>query len=95
MEEQIQAVSQALENQDQRISAIETSQKHAQNHVEEQLATTQKHVQVQLQQVKGHFTEMFRELGTSERNLTAVAPPIFDRHSSLVAKPYPYNGKTA
>nr|CAH7730701.1 unnamed protein product [Callosobruchus chinensis] len=38
---------------------------------------------------------MFRELGTSERNLTAVAPPIFDRHSSLVAKPYPYNGKTA
>nr|CAH7730699.1 unnamed protein product [Callosobruchus chinensis] len=87
MEEQIQAVSQALENQDQRISAIETSQKH--------VATTQKHVQVQLQQVKGHFTEMFRELGTSERNLTAVAPPIFDRHSSLVAKPYPYNGKTA
>nr|CAH7730700.1 unnamed protein product [Callosobruchus chinensis] len=84
MEEQIQAVSQALENQDQRISAVE-----------EQLATTQKHVQVQLQQVKGHFTEMFRELGTSERNLTAVAPPIFDRHSSLVAKPYPYNGKTA
>nr|CAH7740439.1 unnamed protein product [Callosobruchus chinensis] len=37
---------------------------------------------------------MLRELSTGERNVTAVAHPSFDRHSGIVAKPYPYNGKT-
>ncbi|VEN61223.1 unnamed protein product [Callosobruchus maculatus] len=82
--EQKQAVSLALENQDQRISAIETSQKH---------------VEEQLQQVKDQVKEIVREelleLSGGERCLTAVPPAFPDRHSSAVAKPHPYNGKTS
>ncbi|VEN54500.1 unnamed protein product, partial [Callosobruchus maculatus] len=88
LEEQKQAVSQALETQDQRISAIE-----------EQLATPQKNVEEQLQQVKDQVKEMVREelrgFSAGERNLTAAAPAFTDRHSGVVAKPYPYNGKTS
>nr|CAH7716047.1 unnamed protein product [Callosobruchus chinensis] len=78
-----QAVSQALENQDQRINVIETSQKH---------------VEEQLKQVKDHVKEIvrdeLRELGTGEHSLTpAAAPASRDRHSGVVAKPYPYDGK--
>nr|CAH7718883.1 unnamed protein product [Callosobruchus chinensis]CAH7769454.1 unnamed protein product [Callosobruchus chinensis] len=80
LEEQRQAVSQALENQDQRISAIETYRSH---------------VKEQLQQVKDHVNEMFREFRTDERSLTAAAPDFLDRHSGVVAKPYPYDGKTS
>nr|CAH7743178.1 unnamed protein product [Callosobruchus chinensis] len=75
--EQRQAVSRALENQDQHISAVGE----------------------QLQQVKGHVKEIvreeLRELSASERSLTAVAPPSLDRHNVMVAKPYPYDGKTS
>ncbi|VEN46538.1 unnamed protein product, partial [Callosobruchus maculatus] len=88
LEEQKQAVSQALETQDQRISGIE-----------EQLATSQKNVEQQLQQVKDQVKEIVREelleLGAGERCLTAVPSAFPDRHSSVVAKPYPYNGKTS
>ncbi|VEN48518.1 unnamed protein product, partial [Callosobruchus maculatus] len=84
LEEQRQAVSQALENQDQRISAIETSQKI----VEEQLQQVK-------DQVKEMIREELRELSAGERNLTAAAPAFPDRHSGVVAKPYPYNGKTS
>nr|CAH7749553.1 unnamed protein product [Callosobruchus chinensis] len=83
MGEQRQTVSQALKNQDQRI-----------NQVEEQPATSQKHVDEQLNQVKDHVTEMSRELRTGKRSLTAVTPPLFNRHGGVVAKPYPYNDKT-
>ncbi|VEN45971.1 unnamed protein product, partial [Callosobruchus maculatus] len=41
--------------------------------------------------------EELRELGAGERgesSLTAVAPALHDRHSGVVAKPYPYNGKS-
>nr|CAH7749554.1 unnamed protein product [Callosobruchus chinensis] len=81
MGEQRQTVSQALKNQDQRINAIQTSPKH-------------KHVDEQLNQVKDHVTEMSRELRTGKRSLTAVTPPLFNRHGGVVAKPYPYNDKT-
>nr|CAH7759120.1 unnamed protein product [Callosobruchus chinensis] len=95
LEEQRQAVSQSLENQDQRIGAIEISQKH----VEEQLATTQKQVEEQLQQVKDDIKEIvrkqLRELRAAERSLTAVAPAFLDRHSGMIAKPYSYHGKTS
>nr|CAH7746862.1 unnamed protein product [Callosobruchus chinensis] len=88
LEEQRQAISQALENQDHCISAIE-----------EQLATTQKQVEEQLQQVKYDVKEIvreqLRELGTGERSLVAVAPAFLDRHSGMKAKPYPYDGKTS
>ncbi|VEN40686.1 unnamed protein product, partial [Callosobruchus maculatus] len=84
LEEQRQAVSQALENQDQRISAIETSQKI----VEEQLQQVK-------DQVKEMIREELRELSAGERSLTAAAPAFSDRHSGVVAKPYPYNGKTS
>nr|CAH7741089.1 unnamed protein product [Callosobruchus chinensis] len=80
MEEQRQAVSQASKNQEQR--AIDTSQKH----VKEQLATSQKHVEEQLQQVKDHVKEIVRE---KLRELGADR----DRHSGIVAKSYPYDGK--
>nr|CAH7737849.1 unnamed protein product [Callosobruchus chinensis] len=84
LEEQRQAVSQALENQDRRISAIETSQKH---------------VEEQLQQVKDHVRKMvreeLRELSAGEGRLAAVAPAPLDRHTGVVAKPYPYDGKTS
>nr|CAH7749551.1 unnamed protein product [Callosobruchus chinensis] len=86
MGEQRQTVSQALKNQDQRINAIQTSPKHP--------ATSQKHVDEQLNQVKDHVTEMSRELRTGKRSLTAVTPPLFNRHGGVVAKPYPYNDKT-
>nr|CAH7751550.1 unnamed protein product [Callosobruchus chinensis] len=80
-EEQRQAVSQALENQDQR-SAIETSQK-----------------QIELQQAKDDVKEIvrgqLRELAAGERSLTAVAPAFLDRHSGMIAKPNPYDGKTS
>ncbi|VEN36595.1 unnamed protein product [Callosobruchus maculatus] len=84
LEEQRQAVSQALENQDQRISAIETSQKI----VEEQLQQVK-------DQVKEMIREELRELSAGERSLTAAAPAFPDRHTGVVAKPYPYNGKTS
>ncbi|VEN41153.1 unnamed protein product [Callosobruchus maculatus] len=84
LEEQRQAVSQALENQDQRISAIETSQKI----VEEQLQQVK-------DQVKEMIREELREFSAGERSLTAAASNLPDRHSSVVAKPYPYNGKTS
>ncbi|VEN60756.1 unnamed protein product [Callosobruchus maculatus] len=84
LEEQRQAVSQALENQDQRISAIETSQKI----VEEQLQQVK-------DQVKEMIREELRELSAGERSFTAAAPAFPDRHGSVVAKPYPYNGKTS
>nr|CAH7756316.1 unnamed protein product [Callosobruchus chinensis] len=58
LEEQRQAVRQALENQDQRISAIEIRIEISQK-VGEQLATSQKHVEeLQLQQVKDLAKEM-------------------------------------
>nr|CAH7751553.1 unnamed protein product [Callosobruchus chinensis] len=82
-EEQRQAVSQALENQDQR-SAIETSQKQ---------------IEEQLQQAKDDVKEIvrgqLRELAAGERSLTAVAPAFLDRHSGMIAKPNPYDGKTS
>nr|CAH7755071.1 unnamed protein product [Callosobruchus chinensis] len=84
LEGQRQAVSQILENQDKRITSIE-----------EQLATSQKYVEEQLQQVRDLVTEMFRELSTGELSLTAVVPALCDRHSSVVAKPYPYDDKTS
>nr|CAH7736459.1 unnamed protein product [Callosobruchus chinensis] len=84
LEEQRQAVSQALENKDQRISAIET---------------LQQQVEEQLQQVKDDVKQIVREqlheLGAGERSLTAVAPAFLDRHSGMIAKPYPYDGKTS
>nr|CAH7759119.1 unnamed protein product [Callosobruchus chinensis] len=84
LEEQRQAVSQSLENQDQRIGAIET---------------TQKQVEEQLQQVKDDIKEIvrkqLRELRAAERSLTAVAPAFLDRHSGMIAKPYSYHGKTS
>nr|CAH7749552.1 unnamed protein product [Callosobruchus chinensis] len=83
MGEQRQTVSQALKNQDQRINAIQTSPKHVEEQVDEQL-----------NQVKDHVTEMSRELRTGKRSLTAVTPPLFNRHGGVVAKPYPYNDKT-
>nr|CAH7743172.1 unnamed protein product [Callosobruchus chinensis] len=92
--EQRQAVSRALENQDQHISAVgEQLQQLAisQKHAEEQLASSQKHVEEQLSIVR----EELRELSASERSLTAVAPPSLDRHNVMVAKPYPYDGKTS
>ncbi|VEN58443.1 unnamed protein product [Callosobruchus maculatus] len=88
LEEQKQAVNQVLENQDHRISAIE-----------EQLATSQKNVDQQLEQVEDQVKEIVREelleLCAGERCLTAVPPAFPDRHSSVVAKPYPYNDKTS
>ncbi|VEN45838.1 unnamed protein product, partial [Callosobruchus maculatus] len=39
-------------------------------------------------------TEKLRELSAGERYLTAVPPAFPDRHSSVLAKPYPYSGKT-
>ncbi|VEN59564.1 unnamed protein product, partial [Callosobruchus maculatus] len=39
--------------------------------------------------------EELRELSAGERCLTAVPPAFPDRHSGVVAKPYPYNGKTS
>ncbi|VEN49640.1 unnamed protein product [Callosobruchus maculatus] len=87
LEEQKQAVSQALEDQDERISAIETQ------------IVTQKNVEEQLQQVKDQVKEMIREelreFSAGERSLTAAASNLPDRHSGEVAKPYPYNGKTS
>nr|CAH7765182.1 unnamed protein product [Callosobruchus chinensis] len=81
LEGQRQAVSQAFENQDQHISAIE------------------KHVEEQLQQVKDHVKEIvrekLRELGGGKRSLTSTAPAFLDKHSGVVAKAYPYNGKTS
>nr|CAH7717096.1 unnamed protein product [Callosobruchus chinensis] len=81
-EEQKQAVSQALENQDQRISVTDTSQKH---------------VEKQLKQVKDHVNKIVREelpeLDAGEHSLTPVAPAFHDRHSDVVAKPYTYNAK--
>nr|CAH7758411.1 unnamed protein product [Callosobruchus chinensis] len=38
---------------------------------------------------------MFIELSTGERSLTAAAPAFLDRNSGVVAKPYPYDGKTS
>ncbi|VEN62789.1 unnamed protein product, partial [Callosobruchus maculatus] len=88
-----------LENQDQRISAVETQIATSQKHVEEQLATSQRYVEEQLQQVKDQVKEMIREelreLSAGERSLTAAAPAFPDRHTGVVAKPYPYNGKTS
>ncbi|VEN38075.1 unnamed protein product [Callosobruchus maculatus] len=76
LEEQRQAVSQALGNQDQRISAVE-----------EQLATSQKHVEGQLQQVEDRVKEIvreeLRELIADERYLTAVPTAYPDRHSGV------------
>nr|CAH7741436.1 unnamed protein product [Callosobruchus chinensis]CAH7753236.1 unnamed protein product [Callosobruchus chinensis] len=84
MEEQSQAVSQALENQEQHISVIETSQKH---------------VEEQRKQIKDHVKEIVREelrkLVAGEPSLTAVASAFQDRHSGAVAKPYSYDGKTS
>nr|CAH7743176.1 unnamed protein product [Callosobruchus chinensis] len=85
--EQRQAVSRALENQDQHISAVGEQLQQ----VKEQLASSQKHVEEQLSIVR----EELRELSASERSLTAVAPPSLDRHNVMVAKPYPYDGKTS
>ncbi|VEN64638.1 unnamed protein product, partial [Callosobruchus maculatus] len=91
LEEQKQAVSQALEDQDQRISAIETQVV--------TVVTSQKNFEEQLHQVKDQVKEMIREelreLSAGERSLTAAAPAFPDRHSGVVAKPYPYNGKTS
>nr|CAH7746863.1 unnamed protein product [Callosobruchus chinensis] len=84
LEEQRQAISQALENQDHCISAIETSQRQ----VEEQLQQVK-------YDVKEIVREQLRELGTGERSLVAVAPAFLDRHSGMKAKPYPYDGKTS
>ncbi|VEN54524.1 unnamed protein product, partial [Callosobruchus maculatus] len=39
--------------------------------------------------------EELREFSAGERCLTAVPPAFPDRHSGVVAKPYPYNGKTS
>nr|CAH7746938.1 unnamed protein product [Callosobruchus chinensis] len=81
LEEQKRTVSQALENQDQRISAIET-----------QLVISQKHAEEQLQEMA---REELRELTAGEGNLAAVVPALLDRQSGVVVKPYPYNGKTS
>nr|CAH7751552.1 unnamed protein product [Callosobruchus chinensis] len=86
-EEQRQAVSQALENQDQR-SAIETSQKQIEKQVVEQLQQAKDDVK---EIVRGQL----RELAAGERSLTAVAPAFLDRHSGMIAKPNPYDGKTS
>nr|CAH7743171.1 unnamed protein product [Callosobruchus chinensis] len=80
--EQRQAVSRALENQDQHISAVGEQLQQVKGH---------KHVEEQLSIVR----EELRELSASERSLTAVAPPSLDRHNVMVAKPYPYDGKTS
>ncbi|VEN47044.1 unnamed protein product, partial [Callosobruchus maculatus] len=88
LEEQNQAVSQALENQDQRISAIETRAEEQLQQVEDQLHQVE-------DRVKEIVREELRELGAGERCLTAVPPAFPDRHSGVVAKPYPYNGKTS
>ncbi|VEN56594.1 unnamed protein product [Callosobruchus maculatus] len=89
LEEQRQAVSYALENQDQRISAVE-----------EQLSTSRKHVEEQLQQVEkveDRVKEIVREelqgLSAGERCLTAIPTTFPDRHSGVVAKPYPHKWK--
>ncbi|VEN40095.1 unnamed protein product [Callosobruchus maculatus] len=91
LEEQKQAVSQALQDQDQRISAIETQIV--------TVATSQKNVEEQLQQVKDQVKEMIREelreFSAGELSLTAAASDLPDRHSGVVAKPYPYNEKTS
>ncbi|VEN53495.1 unnamed protein product, partial [Callosobruchus maculatus] len=51
----------------------------------------------QLQQVEDRVKEIvreeLRELGAGERSLTAAGLAFTDRHSGVVAKPYPYNGK--
>ncbi|VEN52905.1 unnamed protein product, partial [Callosobruchus maculatus] len=39
--------------------------------------------------------EELPEFSTGERCLTAVSPAFPDRHSGVVAKPYPYNDKTS
>ncbi|VEN62415.1 unnamed protein product, partial [Callosobruchus maculatus] len=88
---QKQPVSQALEDQDQRISAIEIQVV--------TVVTSQKNFEEQLHQVKYHIKEIvrdeLRELSGGESSLTAVAPALHDKHSSVVVKPYPYNGKSS
>nr|CAH7762523.1 unnamed protein product [Callosobruchus chinensis] len=39
--------------------------------------------------------EKQRELSAEGRSLPAVGPALLDRHSGIVAKPYPYDGKTS
>nr|CAH7743177.1 unnamed protein product [Callosobruchus chinensis] len=82
--EQRQAVSRALENQDQHISAVGEQLQQVKGHVKEIVREEQQEVREEL-----------RELSASERSLTAVAPPSLDRHNVMVAKPYPYDGKTS
>ncbi|VEN62678.1 unnamed protein product, partial [Callosobruchus maculatus] len=65
-----------------KISAIKTSQ----NIVEEQLQQVK-------DQVKEIVKEELREFSAGECSLTAAASNLPDRHSAVVAKPYPYNGK--
>ncbi|VEN42529.1 unnamed protein product, partial [Callosobruchus maculatus] len=52
-----------------------------------------------MQQVKDQIKEIVRdevrELSGGERSLTAAASNLPDRYSGVVAKPYPYNGKTS
>ncbi|VEN52321.1 unnamed protein product, partial [Callosobruchus maculatus] len=45
--------------------------------------------------VKEIVREELRELGERKRCLTAVPPAFPDRHSGVVAKPYPCNGKSS
>ncbi|VEN39420.1 unnamed protein product, partial [Callosobruchus maculatus] len=55
--------------------------------------------ETELQRVKDQVKEIVRdevrELSGGERSLTAAASNLPDRHSGVVAKPYPYNGKTS
>ncbi|VEN63893.1 unnamed protein product [Callosobruchus maculatus] len=39
--------------------------------------------------------EELREFSAGERSLTAAASNVPDRHSGVVANPYPYNGETS
>ncbi|VEN59224.1 unnamed protein product [Callosobruchus maculatus] len=86
--EQRQSVSHTLNNQDQCISEIDTSQKNA----EEQLATLHKHIKEQ--QVKDKMArEELQIHSEGKRGLAAIAPALLDKRSLVVAEPYPYDGK--